>query len=84
QEAGCKGLRVGGAEVSTLHANFIVNRGGATAADVLALIEEVRRRVLDRYGVRLETEIQVVGEDTDSQAGPAPLTEPRARTGADQ
>jgi UDP-N-acetylmuramate dehydrogenase len=55
--AGCKGLRSGGAEVSPLHANFVVNLGGATCADVLSLMEEVRRRVLDHSGVRLEKEV---------------------------
>ncbi|MCK6481757.1 MAG: UDP-N-acetylmuramate dehydrogenase [Planctomycetes bacterium] len=57
EEAGCKGLRAGGAEVSTLHANFIVNRGDATCADVLSLMEEVRSRVADRSGVLLEREV---------------------------
>ena len=57
EEAGCKGLRVGGAEVSTLHANFIVNRGDATCADVLALMDDVRGRVADRFGVVLEREV---------------------------
>jgi UDP-N-acetylmuramate dehydrogenase len=56
-EAGCKGLRIGGAEVSTRHANFIVNRGGATCADVLAVMAEVRHRVLDRHGIALEPEV---------------------------
>ena len=54
EAAGLKGLRVGGAEVSHRHANFIVNLGGATASDVLALIAEIRRRVHDRIGVWLE------------------------------
>lgn len=57
EEAGGKGLRIGGAEVSTLHANFIVNRGDATCADVLALMEEVRHRVADRSGVVLRQEV---------------------------
>ncbi len=55
--AGCKGLRVGGAEVSTVHANFIVNRGGATCADVLSLMAEVRRRVHDASGITLDREV---------------------------
>jgi UDP-N-acetylmuramate dehydrogenase len=59
QEAGCKGLRVGGAEVSPVHGNFIVNMGGATAANVLALADEVRRRVRDASGVVLEREVIV-------------------------
>lgn len=56
EEAGCKGLRVGGAEVSGRHANFIYNTGGATAGDILALITEVRRRVFEKSGVYLELE----------------------------
>jgi UDP-N-acetylmuramate dehydrogenase len=55
--AGCKGLRAGGAEVSTMHANFIVNRGGATCGDVLSLMEQVRLRVHDRFGVELQREV---------------------------
>lgn len=55
-EAGLKGLRVGGAEVSTKHAGFIVNLGGATAADVLELIHRVREAVQKKSGVRLELE----------------------------
>jgi len=59
--AGLKGRRVGGAEISTLHANFIVNRGGATAADVLALIGEARATVRCRTGIELEPEVRVWG-----------------------
>lgn len=59
--AGLKGLRVGGAEVSRKHANYIVNRGGASAADVLRVIEAVRERVLAEFAVELELEVQVVG-----------------------
>ncbi len=57
ENAGLKGFRVGGAEVSVKHAGFIVNRGGATCADVLALIEHIRAEVLERFGVSLRTEI---------------------------
>ena len=60
--AGCKGLTHGGAQVSAKHANFIVTRPGATAADVLAVIRDVRRRVADRFGVDLETEVEFVGD----------------------
>ncbi len=63
EQAGMKGARVGGVEVSPLHANFFVNRGGATANDVLRLIEIVRERVRDKFGVELELEIEVVGEN---------------------
>lgn len=62
EEAGLKGLRIGGAEVSPLHANFIVNTGQATAQDVLSLIEQIRRTVEQKYGVRLIPEVLVVGE----------------------
>ena len=63
EEAGAKGLRVGGAKISEKHANFIVNCAGATAAEVLALIELVRERVHETSGVWLEAEVLVVGED---------------------
>jgi UDP-N-acetylmuramate dehydrogenase len=59
--AGCRGLSVGDAEVSLLHCNFLINRGAATAADIEALGEEVRRRVKARSGVELEWEIKRVG-----------------------
>jgi UDP-N-acetylmuramate dehydrogenase len=61
EECGMKGRRVGGAEVSTVHANVIVNTGGATAEDVKALMEEMKTAVRDRFGVELQPEIQVVG-----------------------
>jgi UDP-N-acetylmuramate dehydrogenase len=59
---GLKGFRVGGAQVSTLHANYIVNTGSATAGDVMAVIEEVRKRVMVEYGIELELEVQILGE----------------------
>lgn len=59
-QCGLKGLTVGGAAVSEKHAGFIVNRGGATCADVSALIAEIQRRVLEKTGVRLETEVRVI------------------------
>jgi UDP-N-acetylmuramate dehydrogenase len=59
--ARCRGLRVGDAEVSTMHCNFLINRGAATAADIEALGEEVRRRVKAASGVELEWEIKRVG-----------------------
>ena len=61
-ECGLKGFRIGGAQISHLHANIIINLGGATAADVRALIEHAQRTVAARFGHRLETEIQSVGE----------------------
>jgi UDP-N-acetylmuramate dehydrogenase len=62
EAAGLKGLRVGGAEVSTKHANFIVNRGAATAEQVLTLVRKVREQVARKFGVRLELEWKVIGE----------------------
>ena len=61
-EAGCRGLRVGKAQVSEKHCNFLLNLGGATSADIEALGEEVRSRVKAHSGVTLEWEIQRVGE----------------------
>ena len=63
EDTGLKGLRVGGAEVSHRHANFIVNLGGATASDVLALVGEIRKRVHDRIGAWLECEVRYVGAE---------------------
>lgn len=62
EAAGAKGLRVGGAEVSPKHANFIVAERDARAADVAALIGMVRDRVAERFGVTLETEVRLVGD----------------------
>ncbi len=62
-EAGLKGLTVGGAQVSKKHAGFIVNIGGATAADVLSLIAEVQARVFAHSGVRLEPEVRLWGAE---------------------
>ena len=62
-QCGLKGLRVGGASVSTLHAGFLVNDQEGTAADYLALIAQVQRVVLEKTGVALECEVRVIGED---------------------
>ncbi len=62
-ELGLKGRRVGNAEVSTEHGNFIVNRGSALAADVLRLIDELKAEVKEKRGIDLKTEVQVLGED---------------------
>ena len=59
--AGCRGLAIGGAQVSEKHTNFLINTGGATSADIEALGEEVKRRVREHSGVELEWEIQRVG-----------------------
>ncbi|MGH2899994.1 MAG: UDP-N-acetylmuramate dehydrogenase, partial [Solirubrobacteraceae bacterium] len=62
EAAGLKGAREGGAMISPLHANFIVNTGEARAADVLRLIERARAEVLTQFGVALETEVRIAGE----------------------
>ncbi len=63
EQAGLKGLIRGRAQVSEKHANFIVNLGGATAADVIGLMDTIKERVLDMHRIRLEPEIKIVGED---------------------
>ena len=60
-QAGCRGLKMGGAQVSEKHTNFLINTGDATAADLEALGEEVRKRVLEKSGITLEWEIKRVG-----------------------
>lgn len=62
QDAGLKGMAVGGAQVSPLHSGFIVNTGGATATDILRLMEVVQATVLDQFGVKLEPEVRIIGE----------------------
>ncbi len=61
EQCGLKGFTVGGAQVSEKHAGFVINRGGATCADVLELCHEVQQRVWDTCGVRLEREVQTIG-----------------------
>jgi UDP-N-acetylmuramate dehydrogenase len=61
-EAGCNGVAVGGARFAPKHANFIENTGTATTADVVAVMAEGRRRVLERFGVELEPEVQTLGD----------------------
>lgn len=63
EESGLKNVRVGGARVSSKHANFIVNEGQASARDVLALVGLIRDKVKERHGVLLEPEIRIVGEE---------------------
>ncbi len=60
--ANLRGMQIGGAAVSKKHGNFIINIGGARAKDVVALIEEVQQRVYEYSGVRLETEVKMIGE----------------------
>ncbi len=62
EELGLKGYQIGGAQISTLHANFIVNVGNATAKDILTLISFVKEKVKEEYNISLRTEIEVVGE----------------------
>ncbi len=69
EAAGAKGWREGGAEVSELHANFVVNRAGATACDVAVLLARVRRAVAERFGIELEPEVHFVGVFGESRAG---------------
>jgi len=61
EESGCKGMRIGGIEVSRKHANFFIQKGGGTSGDFLSLMESVAGRVRDAFGVELEPEIRVVG-----------------------
>lgn len=63
QDAGLRGLSVGGAQVSEKHAGFIINAGGATAEDIIKLMHLVQNTVYDRFGVMLEPEVRIVGEE---------------------
>jgi UDP-N-acetylmuramate dehydrogenase len=63
EAAGLKGYSIGGATVSTKHSNFIINSGGATAADIEALISHVQEQVEQESGVRLQPEVHIVGEE---------------------
>ncbi len=62
EQAGLKGLQIGGACVSTKHANFIINTGNATAADIEQLIETVSKKVFEHFGVQLIREVRIIGE----------------------
>ena len=70
--AGLKGRRIGGAAVSRVHANFILNQGTAQAADVLKLIEEIQEQVRDKFAVDLELEVQVLPKPVQALAGAIP------------
>ncbi|WP_404462167.1 UDP-N-acetylmuramate dehydrogenase [Sutcliffiella horikoshii] len=61
EKAGLKGHKIGGAKVSDMHANFIVNDDGAKAQDVLDLIEYIKKTILEKYNVQLETEVEIIG-----------------------
>jgi UDP-N-acetylenolpyruvoylglucosamine reductase len=70
EACGLKGHRIGGAQISPKHANFIENAGGARSADAIALMREARRRAREAYGVELEHEVQPLGPiDLGSAAG---------------
>ena len=80
-EAGCRGLAVGGARFSAKHANFVENTGQATTADVVALMAEGRRRVHERFGVTLEPEVQFLGDVDAGSLWEAPdAGEPQRRS----
>ena len=74
EAAGLKGLQIGGAQISLRHANFIVNRGSATAADVLALITRAQETVRERTGIALEPEVRIVGRPSDGTPASGPAT----------
>jgi UDP-N-acetylmuramate dehydrogenase len=61
-DAGLRGYQVGGAKVSDKHCGFVINAGGATAADVTTLMRDVRERVREQFGVTLEPEVKFLGE----------------------
>ncbi|MCC8017842.1 MAG: UDP-N-acetylmuramate dehydrogenase, partial [Lachnospiraceae bacterium] len=62
EDAGLRGFAVGGAQVSEKHCGFVINRGGATAADIRSLMEQVQRSVRNQFGVMLEPEVKFVGK----------------------
>lgn len=62
EKAGLKGYTIGGAQISEQHANFIINTGNATAADIVLLIRTVQRRVAEKFGIVLEPEVKIIGE----------------------
>ena len=62
EDAGLKGVKIGGAMVSTLHSGFVINCGGATCKDIVTLINHIKQTVREKFGVELETEVKLVGE----------------------
>lgn len=62
-QAGLKGYSIGGAEVSSKHAGFVINKGNATSKDILDLIEYIKKTVKEKFGKELETEVEIIGED---------------------
>lgn len=67
EQAGLKGMKIGGAQISPMHANFIVNTGNAAAADILSLISVARERVKQKFGIDLELEIRVIGGNRENR-----------------
>ena len=61
-ECGLKGFRVGGAEVSTKHAGFVINKNNATAREVLELVQVIKRKVFEKFGKEIELEIEIMGD----------------------
>ena len=62
EKAGCKGMNIGGASVSTIHSNFIINNGKATAMDIENLGKNIISRVREKFGIKLEWEIKIIGK----------------------
>jgi UDP-N-acetylmuramate dehydrogenase len=77
EQAGLKGARSGDAIVSEKHANFIINRGSATAANIESLIETVRDRVVASSGTRLQLEVRIIGEPAEGSAAELQGENPR-------
>ena len=63
EEAGLKGFHIGGAKISEMHGNFIVNAGNATAKDVLELIQYVKDTIENLYQIKMETEVEIIGRE---------------------
>ena len=62
EEAGLKGFKIGGAQISEKHAGFVVNTGNATAKDVLSVIEHAQKTILEKFGVFMEPEVKMIGK----------------------
>ena len=77
-EAGLRGFQVGGAQMSEMHCNFMINTGAATALDLETLGETVRRRVLENSAIQLEWEIKRIGRFAEGQTRPASIDDRRA------
>lgn len=63
EDCGLKGYRIGGAQVSELHAGFIINKNNATSKDIIDLIKYIQEKVLEKFGVKIETEVKIIGEE---------------------